>query len=128
MRGNGMHSRSAEIAGSGCPNHHSMDRLKSGRLVPCGLRMFGPSLFLLRAVPPVFAAGSVYSTCLLVDELGGASYAQIISASREGKKREDHEHIVVRHEALGRFVKGNRKYACKGNDTGWNKHDLEDAA
>jgi hypothetical protein len=47
---------------------------------------------------------------------------------REGKKREDHKHIVVWHEALGRFVEGNRKYACKGNDAGWNEHDLEDAA
>ena len=62
------------------PQWNYVDQPPIACLLAAASQMFGPSLFLLRAVPAVFAAGSVYSTCLLVDELGGASYAQIISA------------------------------------------------
>ena len=40
----------------------------------------GHSLFLLRAVPAVFAAAGVYTTCLLVTEYGGGAFAQILAS------------------------------------------------
>jgi len=43
-------------------------------------QIFGPSLFLLRAVPALFAAGGAYLTCLLVAEFGGGVFAQILAA------------------------------------------------
>lgn len=49
-------------------------------LLAAGSQLFGHSLFLLRAVPAVFAAASVYTTCLLVMELGGGSFAAILAA------------------------------------------------
>jgi hypothetical protein len=49
-------------------------------LLAAGSQFFGHSLFLLRAICALFAAGSVYVTCLLVIELGGGAFAQIFGA------------------------------------------------
>src|SRR5579871_2060836 len=49
-------------------------------LLAAGSQLFGHSLFLLRAVPAIFAAGGVYVTCQLVIELGGGAFAQILAA------------------------------------------------
>jgi hypothetical protein len=49
-------------------------------LLAAGSQLFGRSLFLLRAVAALFAAGSVYMTCLLAIELGGGSFAQVLGA------------------------------------------------
>ncbi|HVA28442.1 MAG TPA: glycosyltransferase family 39 protein [Candidatus Baltobacteraceae bacterium] len=42
-------------------------------------QMFGHSLFLLRLVPALFAAGGAYVTCLLVVEFGGGIFAQALA-------------------------------------------------
>jgi len=42
--------------------------------------MFGHSLFLLRLVPALFAAGGVYVTCLLAAEFGGGTFGQALAA------------------------------------------------
>src|SRR5579864_7042475 len=49
-------------------------------LLSAGTQMFGHSLFLLRALPALFAAAGVYVTCLLVAEFGGGAFAQIVAA------------------------------------------------
>jgi Dolichyl-phosphate-mannose-protein mannosyltransferase len=49
-------------------------------LLAAGTQLFGHSLFLLRAVPALFAAASVYTTCLLAVELGGGAFAEIFAA------------------------------------------------
>jgi hypothetical protein len=49
-------------------------------LLAAGSQMFGHSLVLLRAVPALFAAGAVYVTCLLVEEMGGGAFAQVVAA------------------------------------------------
>jgi hypothetical protein len=49
-------------------------------LLAAGSQIFGHSLFLLRAIPAFFAAASVYTTCLIVIELGGGAYAQAFAA------------------------------------------------
>ncbi len=52
-------------------------------LVPflaAGSQPFGHSLFLLRAIPALFASASVYVTCLLVIELGGNTFALILAS------------------------------------------------
>ncbi len=49
-------------------------------LLAAGSQLFGHSLFALRAVPALFAAAGVYVTCLLVIELGGGAFAQILAA------------------------------------------------
>ena len=43
-------------------------------------QFFGHSLFLLRALPALFAAGCVYVTVLLIAEIGGAAFAQTLGA------------------------------------------------
>lgn len=43
-------------------------------------QIFGHSLFLLRAVPAIFAAAGVYTTCLLVAEFGGGVFAQLLAS------------------------------------------------
>ncbi|MEO6835800.1 MAG: glycosyltransferase family 39 protein [Candidatus Tumulicola sp.] len=48
-------------------------------LLAAGSQLFGHSLFLLRAVPALFAAAGAYVTCLLVVELGGGAFAQAIA-------------------------------------------------
>jgi len=49
-------------------------------LLAAGSQLFGHSLFLLRAIPALFAAASVFTTCLLVEELGGGAFAMIFGA------------------------------------------------
>ena len=49
-------------------------------LMSAGSQLFGHSLFLIRAIPAIFAAAAVYTTCLLVEELGGGAFAQIFAA------------------------------------------------
>jgi hypothetical protein len=48
-------------------------------LMAAGSQLFGHSLFLLRAVPAIFSAASIYITCLLVIEFGGGVFAQILA-------------------------------------------------
>ncbi|MBC5823336.1 MAG: glycosyltransferase family 39 protein [Candidatus Eremiobacteraeota bacterium] len=43
-------------------------------------QIFGISLIALRAMPAVLAAAAVYTTCRLVQELGGGAFAQILAA------------------------------------------------
>ncbi|MBV8196833.1 MAG: glycosyltransferase family 39 protein [Candidatus Eremiobacteraeota bacterium] len=49
-------------------------------LLAAGSQLFGHSLFLLRAVPALFAAACVYTTCLLAIELGGGAFAELFAA------------------------------------------------
>ncbi len=49
-------------------------------LLAAGSQLFGHSLFLLRALPAIFAAAGAYVTCATVIELGGGIYAQILAA------------------------------------------------
>jgi hypothetical protein len=49
-------------------------------LLAAASQLFGNSLFLLRLIPAVFAAASVYTTCLLVAELGGGAFAVFFAA------------------------------------------------
>ena len=49
-------------------------------LIAAGTQLFGHSLVLLRAAAAVFAAVSVYVTCVLAAELGGGRFAQIFAA------------------------------------------------
>ncbi|MBV8531951.1 MAG: glycosyltransferase family 39 protein, partial [Candidatus Eremiobacteraeota bacterium] len=48
-------------------------------LLAAGSQLFGHSLFLLRAVPAIFAAGGAYVTCLLAFELGGGAFAAVLA-------------------------------------------------
>jgi hypothetical protein len=43
-------------------------------------QVFGHSLFLLRAVPALFAAGGAYVTCKLVVDYGGGVFAQVLAS------------------------------------------------
>lgn len=49
-------------------------------LLAAGSQLFGHSLFALRLIPALFAAGGAYVTCLLALELGGGAYAQLAAA------------------------------------------------
>src|ERR1700678_2982077 len=49
-------------------------------LLAAGPQLFGPSLFAVRALCECFAAASVYTTCLLVIELGGGAFAECFAA------------------------------------------------
>jgi len=49
-------------------------------LLAAGTQLLGHSLFLLRAVPALFAAGGAYVTCLLAAEMGGGIFAQALAA------------------------------------------------
>lgn len=62
------------------PQWNYVDQPPVAPLLAAASQMFGPSLVLLRAVPAFFAGAGVFVTCLLAVELGGAAYAQIISA------------------------------------------------
>ena len=53
---------------------------RSRRFWRAGSQLFGHSLFLLRLICAVFAAASVYTTCLLAAELGGGAFAQFFAA------------------------------------------------
>ncbi|MGA7202219.1 MAG: glycosyltransferase family 39 protein, partial [Candidatus Cybelea sp.] len=49
-------------------------------LLAAATQFFGHSLFAVRALCAFFAAASVYTTCLLVVELGGGAFAEIFGA------------------------------------------------
>ncbi|HKU66281.1 MAG TPA: glycosyltransferase family 39 protein [Candidatus Baltobacteraceae bacterium] len=49
-------------------------------LLAAGSQIFGISLVALRAISALFAAASVFVTCRLVQEFGGAAFAQILAA------------------------------------------------
>jgi 4-amino-4-deoxy-L-arabinose transferase-like glycosyltransferase len=49
-------------------------------LLAAASQLFGHSLFLLRAIPALFAAASVYVACLIAIELGGRVFAQVFTA------------------------------------------------
>jgi len=49
-------------------------------LLAAASQVFGHSLVLLRLVPAFFAAASAYVTCLLVVEMGGGAFAQVLAA------------------------------------------------
>ncbi|HZY98262.1 MAG TPA: glycosyltransferase family 39 protein [Candidatus Baltobacteraceae bacterium] len=49
-------------------------------LLAAGSQLFGHSLFLLRAVPAIFAAAGAYVTCKIVLELGGDAFAEVVAA------------------------------------------------
>ncbi len=66
-----------------CGFHPAWGYVDQPPLVPllaAGSQLFGMSLFLLRALPALFAAGAVYVTCLFVIEIGGGKFAQIFAA------------------------------------------------
>ncbi len=48
-------------------------------LMAAATQLFGHSLWLLRAVPALFAAAAAYTTCLLVLEFGGGVFAQALA-------------------------------------------------
>src|SRR5580698_3003434 len=49
-------------------------------LLAAGSQLFGHSLVALRAVSALFAAGSVFVTCRLVQEFEGGEFAQVLAA------------------------------------------------
>ncbi len=49
-------------------------------LLAAGSQLFGHSLLLLRAVPALLSGASIYVTCLLVAEMGGGAFAQMLGA------------------------------------------------
>jgi hypothetical protein len=66
-----------------CGFHPALGYVDQPPVVPllaAGSQLFGHSLFLLRAVPAIFAAAGVYVACLLAIELGGGAFAQIVTA------------------------------------------------
>ena len=66
-----------------CGSHPQWGYVDQPPIIPllsAGTQLFGHSLFLLRAIPALFAAAGVYTTCLLVVELGGGVVAQAIAA------------------------------------------------
>jgi 4-amino-4-deoxy-L-arabinose transferase-like glycosyltransferase len=66
-----------------CGRHPALGYVDQPPIVPllaAGSQLFGHSLVLLRAVPALFAAASVYVTCLLAAELGGGRFAQGFAA------------------------------------------------
>jgi 4-amino-4-deoxy-L-arabinose transferase-like glycosyltransferase len=66
-----------------CGLHPQLGYVDQPPVVPLlsGLtQIFGHSLFLLRLIPALFAAGGVYVTCLLVAEFGGGAFAQALAA------------------------------------------------
>jgi len=62
------------------PQWNYVDQPPVAPLLAAASQLFGPSLVLLRALPALFAGAGTYVTCLLVLELGGATYAQVLSA------------------------------------------------
>lgn len=70
-----------------CGFHPAWGYVDQPPLVPllaAGSQLFGHSLFLLRAVPALFAAASVYVTVMLAFELGGGAFAQVFAAVLAG--------------------------------------------
>jgi len=66
-----------------CGRHPDWGYVDQPPLVPllsAGTQMFGTSLFAIRALPAIFAAGSVYMACLLALEIGAGSYGVLVTA------------------------------------------------
>jgi 4-amino-4-deoxy-L-arabinose transferase-like glycosyltransferase len=66
-----------------CGRHPALgyvDQPPLAPLIAAGTQIFGHSLVLLRAAAAVFAAASIYVTCILAAELGGGAFAQIFAA------------------------------------------------
>ncbi len=66
-----------------CGRHPDFGYVDQPPVVPllaAATQVFGDSLFLLRAVPALLAAASVFTTCLLVTEFGGGLFAQAFAA------------------------------------------------
>ena len=66
-----------------CGRHPDFGYVDQPPIVPllaAATQIFGNSLFLLRAVPALLAAGSVFTTCVLVGEFGGGVFAQAFAA------------------------------------------------
>jgi len=66
-----------------CGRHPDWGYVDQPPIIPllgAASQAFGISLFALRLVPAIFAAGSVYVACTLAQELGGALFAQLIAA------------------------------------------------
>jgi 4-amino-4-deoxy-L-arabinose transferase-like glycosyltransferase len=66
-----------------CGFHPQFGYVDQPPLVPllaAATQLFGHSLVLLRAVPAFFAGAGVYATCLLVEELGGGAFAQVLAS------------------------------------------------
>lgn len=57
-----------------------MDQPPLTPLLAAGTQFFGHSLFLLRIVPAICAAATVYVTGLTVVEMGGSSFAQVLAS------------------------------------------------
>jgi hypothetical protein len=62
------------------PDFGYVDQPSLAPLISAGSQAFGQSLFMLRLVAAACAAVAVYITCLLVDELGGGGFAQVLAA------------------------------------------------
>jgi len=62
------------------PDVGYVDQPSLAPLMSAASQVFGPSLFLLRFVAATCAAAAVFVTCLLVDDLGGGAFAQVIAA------------------------------------------------
>ncbi len=62
------------------PDWGYVDQPPVAPLLAAATQALGHSLFLLRLVPALFAAASVYVTCTLALELGGGAFAQVLAA------------------------------------------------
>src|SRR5665213_2145841 len=65
-----------------CGRHPDWGYVDQPPLVPllaAASQAFGISLFLLRMIPALFAAGGVFVTARLVREFGGGAFAQIVA-------------------------------------------------
>jgi hypothetical protein len=66
-----------------CGRHPAWGYVDQPALVPllsAATQVFGISLFALRALPALFAAGGVFVVCRIVQELRGGAFAQILAA------------------------------------------------
>ena len=67
-----------------CGRHPQWGYVDQPPIVPllsAASQLFGNSLFMLRLVPALFAAGGTYVTCLLVAEFGGGIFAEVVAAT-----------------------------------------------
>lgn len=62
------------------PDWGYVDQAPVVPLLSAGTQLLGHSLFALRAVSALFAAASVYTTCLLVEEFDGGVFAEFFAA------------------------------------------------
>jgi hypothetical protein len=62
------------------PDFGYVDQPSLAPLLSAASQAFGQSLFMLRFVAGLCAAAAVYTTCLLVEEIGGGTFAQILAS------------------------------------------------